>query len=133
MPALVEPIQIALQDEQQVAQAARIYRILLRERTAALVAPNGETVELPPSLHDALMRIAAQLLEGWAVAVLPVMERLSTQAAADFLGVSRQFFVRECEARKLPFHLVGTHRRVLLKDLLEYQERRDQARRQSNC
>jgi len=62
---------------------------------------------------------------------LPLMEELSTQAAADLLGVSRQFFVRECEAHKLPFHHTGTHRRVLLKDLLDYKSRREQARRES--
>ena len=37
-----------------------------------------------------------------AHAVLPLMEELSTQAAAHLLGVSRQFFVRECEGHKLP-------------------------------
>lgn len=51
--------------------------------------------------------------------------------AADLHGVSRQFFVRECEAHKLPFHYTGTHRRVLLKDLLDYTKRREQARREA--
>jgi excisionase family DNA binding protein len=58
-----------------------------------------------------------------------VTEELSTQAAADFLGVSRQFVVRECEAGKIPFHHTGTHRRVLLKDVLDYQKSRSAARR----
>ena len=30
---------------------------------------------------------------------MPVLEELSTQAAADLLGLSRQFFVRECGKR----------------------------------
>jgi excisionase family DNA binding protein len=66
-----------------------------------------------------------------AIAVMPRTEDLSTQAAADLLGVSRQFFVRESEAHKLPFHYTGTHRRVLLKDLLGYKSQRKQARRGS--
>jgi excisionase family DNA binding protein len=77
------------------------------------------------------MRVVEKMQEGKAVAVLPLMEELSTQAAADLLGVSRQFFVRECEAHKLSFHYTGTHRRVLLKDLLDYKSRREQARRES--
>jgi excisionase family DNA binding protein len=66
-----------------------------------------------------------------SIAVMPLTEELSTQAAADLLGVSRQFFVRECEAHKLPFRYTGTHRRVLLKDLLDYKSQRKQARRDS--
>jgi excisionase family DNA binding protein len=82
-------------------------------------------------VHDLLVQIVEKMQEGKAVALLPLMEELSTQAAADLLGVSRQFFVRECEAHKLPFHYAGTHRRVLLKDLLDYNKRREQARREA--
>jgi excisionase family DNA binding protein len=78
-----------------------------------------------------MVRVVEKMQEGKAITVLPLMEELSTQAAADLLGVSRQFFVRECEAHKLPFHYTGTHRRVLLKDLLDYKKGRDQARRES--
>ena len=131
MPAPAEPIQIAPRDEQEMQQVSRLYRTLLHEPAAALISPGGERIELPPSLHDVLMRVVEKLQEGQAVAVMPLMEELSTQAAADLLGVSRQFFVRECEAHKLPFHHTGTHRRVLLKDLLEYKKAREQARRQS--
>lgn len=131
MPALAEPIQIAPRDEQEMQQVSRLYRTLLHEPAAALISPGGERIDLPPSLHDVLMRVVEKLQEGQAVAVMPLMEELSTQAAADLLGVSRQFFVRECEAHKLPFHHAGTHRRVLLKDLLEYKKVREQARRQS--
>jgi excisionase family DNA binding protein len=131
MPALAEPIQIAPRDEQEMQQVSRLYRTLLHEPAAALISSGGERIELPPSLHDVLMRVVEKLQEGQAVVVMPLMEALSTQAAADLLGVSRQFFVRECEANKLPFYHTGTHRRVLLKDLLEYKKAREQARRQS--
>jgi excisionase family DNA binding protein len=131
MAALAEPIRIAPQDEHEVEQASRVYRTLVREHTATLIGPSGERVELPPALLDVLLRVVEKMQEGQAVAVMPLMEELSTQAAADLLGVSRQFFVRECEAHKLPFHHIGTHRRVLLKDLLDYKKRRDQGRRQA--
>lgn len=131
MAALAEPIRIAPQDEHEVEQASRVYRTLVREHAAALIGSSGERIELPPALLDVLLRVVEKMQEGQAVAVMPLMEELSTQAAADLLGVSRQFFVRECEAHKLPFHYTGTHRRVLLKDLLDYKKRRDQGRRQA--
>jgi excisionase family DNA binding protein len=116
---------------QEIEQASKLYRSLLHEGTAALIGPDGTKIDLPMSVHEILVRVVEKMQEGKAIAVLPLMEELSTQAAADLLGISRQFFVRECEAHKLPFHCTGTHRRVLLKDLLDYKKGRDQARRES--
>jgi excisionase family DNA binding protein len=124
-------VQIAPRDQQEIEQASKLYRSLRHEGTAALIGADGVRIDLPSSIHDVLLQILEQMQEGKAVALLPLLEELSTQAAADLLGVSRQFFVRECEAHKLPFHYTGTHRRVLLKDLLDYKERRGQARREA--
>jgi len=131
MVATTEAIEIAPRDQQEIEQASRLYRTLLQEGTAVLIGPDGGRIDLPPSVHEVLVRIVEKMQEGKAVAILPLTEELSTQAAADLLGVSRQFFVRECEAHKLPFHYTGTHRRVLLKDLLAYKKHREQARRNS--
>jgi len=131
MVAAAQAIQIAPRDQQEIEQASLLYRTLVHGGTAALIGPDGTRVDLPLSIHEILVRVVERLQEGKAVAVLSFMEELSTQAAADLLGVSRQFFVRECEAHKLPFHYTGTHRRVLLKDLLDYKKTREQARRES--
>jgi excisionase family DNA binding protein len=45
--------------------------------------------------------------------------------------MSRQFLVRELESGKIPFHKTGAHRRVYLKDVVEYKTRRDETRRSS--
>jgi excisionase family DNA binding protein len=118
-------VEIAPRDQQEIEQASKLYRSLRHEGRAALIGPDGARIELPSSVHDVLVQIVEKMQEGKAVALLPLTEELSTQAAADLLGVSRQFFVRECEAHKLPFHYTGTHRRVLLKDLLDYKKRRE--------
>jgi excisionase family DNA binding protein len=130
MVAAAETIQVTPR-EQEIEQAHRLYRMLVQEGIAALIGPDGERIDLPPSVHLILMRVVEKMQEGKTIAVLPLTEELSTQAAADLLGVSRQFFVRECEAHKLPFSYTGTHRRVLLGDLLDYKKRREQARRDS--
>lgn len=117
MVATAQAIQIA-PGEQEIEQAHRLYRTLLQKGIATLIGPDGTRIDLPPSIHLILMRVLEEMQEGKAIAVLPLAEELSTQAAADLLGISRQFFVQECEAHKLPFYYAGTHRRVLLGDLL---------------
>jgi excisionase family DNA binding protein len=54
------------------------------------------------------------------VSVIPVMRELATQTAVGILGVSRPFLVGLIERGEIPFHKVGTHRRIYLKDVLDY-------------
>ncbi|HLO07082.1 MAG TPA: helix-turn-helix domain-containing protein [Terriglobales bacterium] len=131
MVATAQALQFGPRDQEEIEQASKLYRTLLHEGTAALISPDGTRIDLPSSVYEILVRVAEKMQEGKTVAVLPLMEELSTQAAADLLGISRQFFVRECEAHKLPFHYTGTHRRVLLRDLLDYKKQREQARREA--
>lgn len=112
-------------EQQQVAKA---YQILIKTGTACLAGPGNAKVQLPPSVYKVLVQILDNMQAGKPVAIVPVMEELSTQAAADLLGISRQFLVKELEAKKIPFHRAGSHRRVYLKDVLEYKNQREVAR-----
>lgn len=58
-----------------------------------------------------------------------VIQELSTQEAADILHVSLSFLTKLLATNKIPFHKVGVCRKMLLKDLLEYKTRTDEARR----
>jgi excisionase family DNA binding protein len=53
---------------------------------------------------------------------------LTTQQAADVLGVSRTFLVEQLEKGAIPYHKVGTHRRVMFKDLMEFKQTMDRNR-----
>jgi excisionase family DNA binding protein len=87
-------------------------------------AEEHEQIELPEALHQVLVQAVAALQAGKAVTISPTMTKLTTQQAADLLGVSRPTVVRLMEENELPFERVGNRRKVLLKDLLTYRDAR---------
>lgn len=105
-------VRIKEQLEQQSANGA----------TMRIVAGDGEELELPGSLFEVVRHIAMTLSEGRGISVMPHDTQLTTQEAADFLGISRPTLVKHLSEGEIPFSAVGRHRRVLLTDLLRYQE-----------
>jgi excisionase family DNA binding protein len=97
--------------------------------SVCLAGLHGEQIALPESIYRLLSTMVHELAVGNAVTITPVRAELTTQQAADLLNVSRPFFVNLLESGSIPFHRVGTHRRVQLEDVLRYRQTRTQARR----
>lgn len=102
---------------------------LVNRGRPALVDSQGKRMELPQPIFEMLVHVVQQMQQHRAIVMLPEDETYTTQAAANFLGMSRQHFVGLLEANEIPHHRVGSHRRVYFKDLREYQRKRDSARR----
>lgn len=110
------------------ANQFRILRRLAQNQSATLVGKSGESVAIPAAVRTLLAEIARNMELGKTVSVIAEHHELSTQRAANLLGVSRPFLVRLLEEGKLAFHMAGSHRRIYLSDLLEYKTKRDRAR-----
>ncbi|PBC35284.1 DNA-binding protein [Rhodococcus sp. ACS1] len=97
-----------------------------RDEPRYLLVGAGEhdQVELPAEVHAALKQVVAALQAGRAVTVAPRAMMLTTQQAADLLGVSRPTVRRLIDAVELPAEKVGARHRLLLRDVLEYQQQR---------
>lgn len=85
--------------------------------------------DLPASVQRLLAAVVHELAQGHAVAVTPIQVDLTTQQAADLLNASRPFVVKLLESGEIPFHRVGSHRRVHLQDILAYRQSRSDRRR----
>lgn len=91
-------------------------------------AGEGEHVEMPAAAHAVLLQVLQAMKAGKAVTVAPHSTLLTTQQAADLLGVSRPTVVKLITDGLLPCEIMGKSRRMVkLDDLLRYREhRRDQ-------
>lgn len=65
---------------------------------------------------------------GAAVTVVPQNEELTSEQAADFLNVSRQYVVRLLERGDIASTKIGAHRRIRAVDLANYRHLRDEGR-----
>lgn len=76
----------------------------------------------PPGAAAAFERVLEAMAEGGGAAVVPLDAELTTQQAADILGVSRPTLVKYLEDGTLPFRTIGVHRRIRAGDLFAYLE-----------
>jgi excisionase family DNA binding protein len=98
------------------------------ERLHIKVANNNNEPEdliLPSYAINLLLEILTEMSKGNAITVMPIHAELSTQETAELLNVSRPHLVELLEQGKIPFRKVGTHRRVLAKDVFDYKQHID--------
>lgn len=128
---LNEPVAPTEKEAELARESSRRLSPYARGNLRVQIPANGhgsETLELPASAVKLLLRILTEMAEGNAVTLIPVHAELTTQQAADLLNVSRPYFISLLEEGKVRFRKVGTHRRILFKDLIEYKHQLDAER-----
>lgn len=82
------------------------------------------SIALPQGMYEVLVAVVDALSQGLAVSITPHHTRVSTQEAADILGVARTSVVRWIDEGRLGCEQLGRHRRLLLSDVMDFKARR---------
>ncbi len=126
-PPTQEEVTLARQSQSALRRCASNNSSLCRLK---VMGDGEQVVEVPKQAIRLLMDILDQMSRGNAVTVIPIHAELTTQEAADLLNVSRPLLVGLMKRGAIPFHKVGTHRRVRFEDLVAFKaqvEREQQA------
>ena len=122
----LSPTEVSRDELAALAEVAGGLSIENRPR-ASLLNANGTVVPLPGPIFELLASVVDLLSAGTGVSVVPVTSELTTTQVATLVNVSRPHVVSLLENGKIPFHRVGTHRRVLAVDAVAYREQQRRA------
>lgn len=94
--------------------------------------PTGEPVEakVPARALRLLARVLVEMGKGNMVTVVSNHAELSTIRAAEIMRVSRPFLVKLLKEGRIPFRMVGAHRRVRYDDLRAYIDKEKKKRKE---
>jgi len=123
-------VEIPNNDEQKTAQECvralcNKSENLINEQSAYVgikFQNDDEFVSVPQKAFLLLIDILSIMAEGKSIKLISSDSYISTQQAADILNVSRPHIVKLLESGVIPFKKVGAHRRVELKDLVQFQK-----------
>ena len=112
-------------DERQslLEQVDDLAALVEEDNEQTVLRVKDREIVLPPSVARALVDLLTDVAEGRSVSVASSGEELTTREAAELLNVSRPHLVKLLEEGEIPFHKVGTHRRVYREDVLDYKAR----------
>lgn len=81
----------------------------------------GNVIALPGSTIDLIRQALELARDGKGFLLVADDTEVSPEKAADLLRISRPTLLKKLDQGLLPFHYVGTHRRIALADVLAYQ------------
>lgn len=118
-----DPVSPTPDEAEMAKESSRQLSRFAQKNLRVRIADTKEDVELPASAVRLLVDLLSAMADGNAVTLIPIHAELTTQQAADQLGVSRPFLVKQLTEGIIPFRKVGTHRRILFRDLMTYKRK----------
>src|SRR6476661_2107272 len=106
MPAAIVE-RTVLPPEESLDDLVEFLRRISADQQAQLVGPDGSRLHLPTPVYDVLRDVVLAMARGQAVTIAPHNQRLTTQEAADILGVSRPTLVKMLDDGLIPFEQPG--------------------------
>jgi excisionase family DNA binding protein len=91
-------------------------------------AEQEQPVELPAGAVTMLLDILEAMAAGQGISLIPENAELTTVQAADILNVSRPYLIKLLDEKTIPHRKVGSHRRILMEDVMNYKTRVDAER-----
>ncbi len=121
------------QEEGKIAHESsiKLARHALASKSLTLYVVDKEQddlIVLPAEVVALLLGILRMMASGLGIALTPIHSELTTKQAADILNVSRPFVIKLLDAGEIPYHKVGSHRRMRREDVINYKQKLRQER-----
>ena len=94
-------------------------------------AATAEPIDIPTSALRLLKEILDQMAHGNGVALTPLHAELTTRQAAGLLQISHTHLVQLLDEGRIPCRKVGAHRRIRVRDVLDYRSETESRRRKA--
>ena len=104
-----------------IKEQQAVFRFNAKGQIRIRLEDNDKPLVISETVFELLLEILQCMAEGTAISIVKTATYISTQKAADLLGISRPSMVKLLENGDLPFKMAGTHRRISIGDLLHYQ------------
>ncbi len=111
---------VQAKNEAELKEIKELKQKISNINTFFMIKTEGQEIQLPPIIAQVLNEIINILSNNGSLTLIPMDKELTTQQAADILNVSRPYIVKLLQNNEIPYRKVGTHRKILMKDLIEY-------------
>lgn len=118
---------VLMTPEEQRSAAA--YIAALDRDAAGFQTASGQ--ELPPEINAVIAKVLRAIKEDLPISISTLPREVTTTTAASMLGITRPTLMKHVRNGRIPSHMVGSHHRLLSRDVLTFREELKAEKRQA--